>query len=62
MEPKILLVDDREDNLLSVETILAPLGYRFVKATSGKDALTVMKIMDAMYESASTGREVELTG
>jgi predicted dehydrogenase len=30
--------------------------------TSGKDALTVMKIMDAMYESASTGREVELAG
>lgn len=31
-------------------------------ATSGKDAVHVMKIMDAMYESASSGREVELAG
>jgi predicted dehydrogenase len=33
-----------------------------VPLTSGKDALATMKIMDAMYESASTGREVELAG
>jgi len=31
-------------------------------AASGKDALNVMKIMDAMYESASTGKEVDVTG
>jgi predicted dehydrogenase len=31
-------------------------------ATSGKEALGVMKIMDAMYESASTGKEVEVSG
>ena len=31
-------------------------------ATSGKDALGVMKIMDAMYESASTGKEVDVHG
>lgn len=29
---------------------------------SGADALAVMRMMDAMYESASTGREVELAG
>ncbi len=42
MPPKILLVDDREDNLLSIETILAPMGYQFVKATSGRQALKVL--------------------
>lgn len=31
-------------------------------ATSGKDALGVMKIMDAMYESASSGKEVDVDG
>jgi predicted dehydrogenase len=29
---------------------------------SGKDAVPVMRIVDAMYESASSGREVELSG
>jgi signal transduction histidine kinase len=42
MPPKILLVDDREDNLLAIETILAPMGYQFVKATSGRQALKVL--------------------
>src|SRR5882762_10497696 len=42
MQPKILLVDDREDNLLSIETILAPNGYQFVKANSGRQALKVL--------------------
>ncbi|SHG41435.1 hypothetical protein SAMN04488109_0145 [Chryseolinea serpens] len=42
MQPKILLVDDREDNLLSIETILAPSGYQFVKANSGRQALKVL--------------------
>ncbi|MEO5976841.1 MAG: response regulator [Chryseolinea sp.] len=41
-EPKILLVDDREDNLLSIETILSPGGYQFVKANSGRQALKVL--------------------
>lgn len=40
--PKILLVDDREDNLLSIETILEPDGYTFVRATSGREALKVL--------------------
>src|SRR6187455_1740893 len=42
MHPKILLVDDREDNLLSIETILQPNGYKFVKANSGRQALKVL--------------------
>lgn len=42
MRPKILLVDDREDNLLSIETLLEPDGYRFVKANSGSQALKIL--------------------
>lgn len=42
MQAKILLVDDREDNLLSIETLLAPAGYYFVKATSGRQALKIL--------------------
>ena len=40
--PKILLVDDRDDNLLSIETILEPDGYKFSKANSGRDALKIL--------------------
>ena len=42
MQPKILLVDDRDDNLLSIETILEPDGYYFVKAHSGREALKIL--------------------
>jgi light-regulated signal transduction histidine kinase (bacteriophytochrome) len=42
MIPKILLVDDREDNLLSIETILETDGYRFVKANSGREVLKIL--------------------
>src|SRR6187455_1332345 len=42
IEPKILLVDDREDNLLSLEVILQPGGFQFVKATSGRQALKIL--------------------
>ncbi|RAV98759.1 response regulator [Pseudochryseolinea flava] len=42
MQPKILLVDDREDNLLSIEAIFEPDGYRFVKANSGRSALKIL--------------------
>jgi signal transduction histidine kinase len=41
-QPKILLVDDREDNLLSIETIFEPDGYQFVKANSGRQALKIL--------------------
>jgi light-regulated signal transduction histidine kinase (bacteriophytochrome) len=39
---KILLVDDREDNLFSIETILEPDGYNFIKANSGRQALKIL--------------------
>ena len=44
MKKKILLVDDREDNLLSIETILEPDGYELVKANSGREALKVLLV------------------
>lgn len=40
--PKILIVDDREDNLLSMESILEPDGYRIVKAGSGRQVLKIL--------------------
>ncbi|MBL7920169.1 MAG: response regulator [Bacteroidia bacterium] len=42
MPPKILLVDDREDNLMSIEAILGTDGYSFVKANSGRQALKIL--------------------
>jgi len=39
---KILLVDDKKENLLSLQVILADQGYEFVEATSGKDALRIL--------------------
>src|SRR5260370_10327760 len=41
-QPKILLVDDREDNLLSIEAILAPDGYQLFRAYSGHQALKIL--------------------
>lgn len=36
------MVDDREDNLLSIATVLEPGGYTFVKANSGRQALKIL--------------------
>ena len=38
----ILLVDDREENLLTLEAVVEPLGHPIIKATSGKEALRVL--------------------
>ena len=42
MKKKILLVDDRPDNLLSMETILETGGYDLIKAGSGREALKIL--------------------
>jgi signal transduction histidine kinase len=42
MQPKILLVDDREDNLMSIESLLENEGYLFTKANSGRQALKIL--------------------
>ncbi|WKL48763.1 response regulator [Flavobacterium pectinovorum] len=39
---KILIVDDKKENLLSLQVILADRGYKFVEASSGKDALRIL--------------------
>lgn len=39
---KILIVDDKKENLLSLQVILADKGYEFVEASSGKDALRIL--------------------
>lgn len=39
---KILVVDDREDNLFSIETILEKDNYNIVKANSGRAALKIL--------------------
>ncbi len=38
-EVDILIVDDRPENLVAIEAVLGSDGYRFVRATSGPDAL-----------------------
>src|SRR6056297_3174703 len=38
-KPKILLVDDLEENLISLEMILTDFDVTFIKATSGAEAL-----------------------
>ncbi len=39
---KILLVDDNDNNLMSMEVVLEKEGYTFFKATSGKEALRIL--------------------
>jgi len=42
MAIKILLVDDNDNNLLSMEVALEKEGYTFFKATSGREALRIL--------------------
>jgi len=44
--PSILLVDDREENLLALEAILEPLGYHLVSVSSGAQALKELLLGD----------------
>jgi signal transduction histidine kinase len=37
--PRVLLVDDRADNLLALRAVLEPLGHDLVEASSGEEAL-----------------------
>src|SRR3954470_12724604 len=39
---KILLVDDNENNLMSMEVVLEKEDYSFSKATSGREALRIL--------------------
>lgn len=39
---KILIVDDKENNLISMESLLWDEGYNIVKARSGKEALKIL--------------------
>ncbi|NQT74829.1 MAG: response regulator [Chloroflexi bacterium] len=41
VKPKILIVDDKGENLVALEKTLADLNVDFVRATSGNDALAV---------------------
>jgi CheY-like chemotaxis protein len=43
---RILLVDDREENLLALEAILGGLGHELLRATSGAEALKHLLIND----------------
>jgi signal transduction histidine kinase len=42
LEAKLLVVDDREDNLFSIEAILENQDYKIIKANSGKAALKLL--------------------
>jgi PAS domain S-box-containing protein len=44
--PSILMVDDRDENLLALTAILEPLGYRLVSVTSGTEALKELLLGD----------------
>jgi len=56
---KVLVIDDREDNLLSIETILEKDKYTIVKANSGRAAL---KILLHQYDFSLILMDVQMPG
>ncbi len=46
MRARLLLVDDRPENLRALEAILEPLGHDLVRATSGEEALRQVLLHD----------------
>jgi PAS domain S-box-containing protein len=44
--PKVLLVDDRQENLLALKAVLAPLGVDLIAAGSGEEALRELLLHD----------------
>ena len=44
--PNVLLVDDNEANLLTLEAVLQPLGCNLVRAGSGREALEQILLRD----------------
>lgn len=44
---RVLLVDDRDDNLHALGAVLEPLGFEIVTATSGEDALRALLVAEA---------------
>ena len=55
---KLLLVDDKSENLLALETILEPLGQELVRAHSGPDALRQL----LLHEFAVVLLDVQMPG
>ncbi|HEX8368179.1 MAG TPA: response regulator [Pyrinomonadaceae bacterium] len=45
-QANVLLVDDRPENLLAMETILEDLGQNLIRATSGREALRFLLVED----------------
>ena len=73
-KPKILIVDDKPENLVAIRTVLKNLDVELIEATSGNDALKatlhhnfVLALLDIQmpemdgYELASILREEEKT-
>ena len=73
-KPKILIVDDRPENLVALERVLKDLNVELIKATSGNEALKatlyhefVLALLDIQmpemdgYELAGILREEEKT-
>lgn len=45
-KPKLLLVDDKPNNLIALEAVLSGQGYDLITATSGEEALEVIKMQE----------------